>query len=268
MIMFRAKLNKMSKTNNSLLCVGLDPDLDKIPDKFKSNLDPIFSFNKFIIEQTHDLVCAYKPNIAFYEAYGIDGLKSLKKTMEYLKEKYTEIPIILDAKRGDIGNTAERYAKAIFEYWQADATTVFPHLGKDSVLPYLKYKYKCTILLIKTSNPDSEVFQNLKVQPNNEPHYLTMAREISKWKFGNIGLMVGATYPEELGVIRKLFPNSPILAPGIGAQSGQAEKAVKAGIDKKRVNLICNSSRDVIYSKNPRQKAIETRDMLNKFRSK
>ncbi len=264
--MFRAKLNKISKTNNSLLCVGLDPDLDKIPDKFKRNPDPIFSFNKFIIEQTHDLVCAYKPNIAFYEAYGIDGLKSLKKTMKYLKEKYSEIPIILDAKRGDIGNTAERYAKAIFEYWQADAATVYPHLGKDSILPYLKYEDKCTILLIKTSNPDSGVFQNLKVGSNKEPHYLVMAREISKWEYGNIGLMVGATYPEELGVIRKLFPHSPVLAPGIGTQSGQIEKTVKAGIDKKGENLICNSSRNVIYSKNPRQKAIEVRDLINMYR--
>lgn len=266
MIMFQAKLNKISKTNNSLLCVGLDPDLVKIPNKFKNNSDPIFTFNKFIIEQTHDLICAYKPNIAFYEAYGIDGLKSLKNTIEYLKEKYPEVPIILDAKRGDIGNTAERYAKAIFEYWQADATTIYPHLGKDSILPYLKYKDKCTILLIKTSNPDSGVFQNLKVGFNKEPHYLVMAREISEWNYENIGLMVGATYPEELSVIRKLFPDSPILTPGIGAQSGQAKKAVKAGIDRNGENLICNSSRDIIYSKTPRQKAIEIRDLINKYR--
>lgn len=247
-------------------------DLTLILTKFQKNLkkknDPIFEFNKYIIKQTYDLVCAYKPNIAFYEAYGINDLKSLKKTIDYLRKNYSSIPIILDAKRGDIGNTAGYYAKALYEYWDADAATVYPHLGKDSLLPYLKYKDKCTILLIKTSNPDSGVFQNLKVGINKEPYYLVMAREISKWKYKNIGLMVGATYPEELRSVRKLFPHSPILMPGIGTQNAELGKAVKAGIDRNRDNLICNSSRDIIYSINPRQRAVEARDALNKFRSK
>ncbi|MEK7572939.1 MAG: orotidine-5'-phosphate decarboxylase [Patescibacteria group bacterium] len=263
---FWEKLEKTSRKNSSLLCVGLDPDLDKIPERFKKEQDPIFEFNKYIINQTQDFVCAYKPNIAFYEAYGIDGLKSLKKTIEYLRKNYSEVPIILDAKRGDIGNTAGRYAKALYGYWQADAATIYPHLGKDSILPYLKYKNKCTILLIKTSNPDSKVFQNLPINPSMKPHYLVMAEEIVKWNYPNLGFMVGATYPEELKEVRKLFPNSPILMPGLGAQSGQAEKAIKAGVDAKGMNLICNSSRDIIYSDNPRQKVISTRDLINRYR--
>src|SRR5581483_5111175 len=178
---FLKKLRSSIQKNNSLLCVGLDPDLEKIPEKFKGEQNPIFEFNKYIIDQTHDLVCTFKPNIAFYEAYGIDGLKQLKQTIEYIKKNHPEIPILLDAKRADIGNTAQRYAKSIFEYWDADATTVWVYVGKDSVLPFLEYKDKCTFLLLKTSNPDSGMFQNIKVEPDGVPHYLAVAQEIKKW---------------------------------------------------------------------------------------
>ncbi len=263
---FQQKLSAITKKNNSLLCIGLDPDLDKISGELKKLDDPILEINKNIIEQTSDLVCAYKPNIAFYEAYGIEGLKSLKRTIDFLKKNYSDIPIILDAKRGDIGNTAQRYAKAMFEYWNADATTIYPHLGFDAVEPFLKYKDKCTILLIKTSNPDSGMFQNLKVEPNGDPFYLKMAKEIQKWNYPNIGLFVGATYPEELKNVRELFPDSSFLTAGLGAQNAETEKTIKAGVDRKGENLICNNSREIIYSKSPQLKAHEIKDVINSYR--
>lgn len=269
---FQQKLDHIIKRNNSLLCIGLDTEVEKLPKHLLNLSDPIFEFNKAIIDQTSDLVCAYKPNIAFYEAYGIEGLKSLKKTIEYLKTSYPEIPIILDAKRGDIGNTAKMYAKAVFEYWDADAVTVYPYLGFDAVQPFLEYKNKCTIVLIKTSNPDSKVLQDQKV--NGEPFYIKVAKEVKKWKYENLGLFVGATYPEDLGKVRNLFSDSPILTAGIGAQGAQTKKAVTSGIDKLGGNLICNNSREIIYAgsdkdfaKKSAQMAQEIKDTINNYRS-
>jgi orotidine-5'-phosphate decarboxylase len=268
---FQQKLDKICKINNSLLCIGLDPDLEKLPKHILKMSDPFFAFNKAIIDQTHDLVYAYKPNIAFYEAEGFKGLKSLEKTIKYLQKKYPEIPLVLDVKRADIGNTAAKYAKACFEFWDVDAVTVYPYLGLDSVLPFLKYKNKSTILLIKTSNPDSKVFQDLKVE--NDPFYLKMAKEIKKWQYENISLFVGATHPEELKAVRKLFPDKPFLTAGLGAQGAQTEKCVKAGVDKRGQNLICNSSREIIYAgsdkdfaKKSRKKGIEVKDIINSYR--
>ena len=272
---FQKKLNNIIKKNNSLVCIGLDVDIDKLPKHLLEKNDPIFKFNKEIINKTHDLVCTYKPNIAFYEAHGIEGLESLKKTINYLRSNYPEVPILLDAKRGDIGNTAAMYAKSIYEYWDVDATTVYPYLGLDAVSPFLKYKDKCTILLIKKSNPDSKMFQDKKVinGTSSDPFYYAMAKEIKTWNLGNIGLFVGATYPEELKNVRELFPDYPFLTAGIGAQSGETEKAVKAGIDKNGRNLICNNSRSIIYASSnkdfaekARVKAIEMKDEINKFR--
>lgn len=268
---FQQKLKKIIKQNNSLLCIGLDPEIEKLPKHLLETEDPIFNFNKEIIEHTYNLVCAYKPNIAFYEAYGIQGLTALKKTIDYLKDKYPEIPIILDTKRADIGNTARMYAKAIFEYWGADATTVYPYLGLDSLLPFFQYQDQCTILLIKTSNPDAKIFQDQQI--DGKPFYIKIAEEIKKWKFDNIGLFVGATYPEELGGIRKLFPDSPVLTAGLGAQGAQTEKAVKAGIDNEGGNLICNNSREIIYAGSDKnfaeksaQRAEGIRDIINNYR--
>ncbi len=268
---FQQKLDKLFKINNSLLCIGLDPDLEKLPKHLLKESDPFFEFNKKIIDQTHDLVYAYKPNIAFYEAEGLKGLKSLEKTIKYLKKKYPEVPIVLDCKRADIGNTAARYAKSCFEVWGADAATVYPYLGLDAVLPFLKYKNQSTILLLKTSNPDSKMFQDLKI--GGDPFYLKMAKEIKKWKYDNISLFVGATHPEELKKVRKLFPDKPFLTAGIGAQGAQTEKCVKAGVDKRGQNLICNSSREIIYAgrdkdfaKKSREKATEVRDIINNYR--
>ena len=255
---FRQKLEKITKKNNSLLCIGLDPDLEKNP-------SPIFPFNKSIIDATNDQVCAYKPNIAFYEARGIDGLKSLKKTIDYLKSNYKDIPIILDAKRGDIGNTAKMYAKSAFEYWGADAVTVYSNLGLDSVKPFLEYKDKLTILLVKTSNPDSKMFQDLYA--NGVPYYLKMSEIIKKWKYDNIGIFVGATYPSELKKIRKIFPDKIFLSAGLGAQKGDIKRAVMAGIDENGEGIMYNASRSVLFSSNPREKAQELNELINKYRN-
>lgn len=268
---FRNKLDHIVKKNNSLLCIGLDPELEKIPQFINELRYPIFEFNKKIINATHDFVCVYKPNIAFYEALGISGLEQLKKTINYIKKKYPEIPIILDAKRGDIGNTARMYAKAVFEYWQADSVTVYPYLGYDTVSPFLAYKDKLVILLIKTSNPDSKMFQDLK--SGKEKYYLVMAKKISQWPDKNIGIFVGATYPKELKEIRDIFPNSIFLSAGLGAQGGEAEKAVRAGVDKNGRGIMFNASRSILYASHgkdfaekAREEAKKLRDEINNFR--
>ncbi len=211
------------------------------------------------------MVCAYKPNIAFYEAYGIDGLKQLKQTFEYLQSNYPEIPIVLDAKRADIGNTAKMYAKSVFEYWDADAVTVYPQLGKGKILPFLEYKNKLTILLLKTSNSDSGVFQNALVK--NKPYYLYLAETIKKWKYDNIGIFVGATYPKEMKDLRNLFPDRIFLSAGMGAQSAEIRKAVKAGIDNHKSGIMFNASRSIIYAKDPRLEAQKLKNEINKYRT-
>lgn len=256
---FKKKLDKTVLKNKSLLCVGLDPE----PQKFPKNLS-IFQFNKSIIDQTADFVCVYKPNIAFYESEGLLGLEELKKTISYLKKNYPQIPIILDAKRADIPNTARMYAKAAFEYWAVDAVTAYPYLGLDSILPFLQYKDKLTILLIKTSNPDADMFQNLKTKEG--PFYLSMAKKIKNWKYENIGVFVGATYPKELAQLRKIFPDKIFLSAGVGAQSAEIKAAVKSGKDKKGRGIMFNASRSIIYAQDPRFAAKKLRDEINKYR--
>lgn len=267
----RQKFNGIFQKNNSLLCIGLDPELEKLPRDILSKTNSIFNFNKAIIDATYTLVAAYKPNSAFYEAYGLDGLKQLKLTMLYLQDKYPEIPIILDAKRGDVGNTAKMYARSVFEYWGADAVTINPYLGYDAVEPFLRYENKLTILLLKTSNPDSKQFQDLKVA--GEPFYLAMAKKIRKWKDSNIGVFVGSTYPKELGQIRKLFPKAIMLSAGIGAQSASVEAAVKAGVDADGKNIVFNASRSILYASPGKNFAVAAqkeagrlRDLFNTFR--
>jgi orotidine-5'-phosphate decarboxylase len=268
---FIKKLEAVQKKNNSLVCVGLDPDLKKFPHHITSCKGRVFTFNKAIIDATYDLVCAYKPNMAFYEAEGEEGLRALKKTIVYLRKNYPQIPVILDAKRADIGNTAAFYAKAIFDYWQADATTVYPFLGYDSVKPFLDYQDKYIFFLVRTSNPDAKMFQDVQVK--NQPYFLYLGKQVKKWPGENVGVFCGATYPWELGQIRQLFPQRPILTAGIGAQGGQTKLAVKAGINKKGQNLICNSSRSIIYASSgkdfaqaARLAADNLRKKINKYR--
>lgn len=258
---FQQKLNNIIRKNNSLLCVGLDPDLDKFSKVFLKNNDHIFEFNKSIIDSTYDLVCAYKPDIAFYEAYGINGLKSLKKTLEYIPKS---IPIILDAKRGSVGHTARLYAKSIFDYWNADAVTLNIFTGKDGVNPFLKYKDRYSFLYLRSSNPSASDFQDIDV--NGKPLFQVMAEKVAAWKEENFGIIAPATYPKELKILRKIFKNRFFLVPGIGAQGGDLEKTLRVGLTKDKSGLIINSSRGIIFSENPRVEASELRDKINKYR--
>lgn len=245
---FKTKLSAIQKKNNSLLCIGLD--------------QPLFAFNKAIIDATFDLVCAYKPNMAFYEAAGINGLRQLETTIIYIKEKYPDIPIILDAKRSDIGNTARMYAKMAFEYFNVDVLTVNPYLGIDSLEPYLEYKDKFIFVLAKTSNPGSRDFQDLKI--NGKPLFWKVAEKLKTLdKREQIGVVVGATYPGELRIIRKLLPNYIFLIPGIGSQGGDLEKTIKYGLDKEKSGVVINVSRSVIYAKDIRKEAQKIRMQIN-----
>lgn len=261
---FAKKLDKIIALNNSLLCVGLDPELAKIPPKYKSKSNPLFVFNKSIIDDTVQLVCAFKPNVAFYEAYGLDGLVQLKKTIEYLKKHYSQVPIILDAKRGDVPSTAKMYAKACFEYWNVDAVTVFPHLGFESIQPFLEYKQRLTFLLIRTSG--KETITSQKATVSGKPYYLSLAEEVRSWQCQNIGIFVGATFPEELRQVRKIFPKTIFLTAGIGVQGASVKDAVKAGIDEDGQEIIFNASRSIIYNSNPKKAARRLKDEINKYR--
>ena len=265
------KFKNIFKKNGSLVCLGLDPEMEKLPKSVLKKKNPIFNFNKEIIDATHKVVASYKPNIAFYEAYGLVGLKELKLTLLYLKQKCPEVPVILDAKRGDIGNTAKMYARSVFEWWDVDAVTVYPHLGFDAVLPFLEYRDRLTILLIKTSNPDSKQFQDLPVK--SEPFFYAMAKKISTWRGENIGIFVGATYPKELARIRKLFPKSMMLTAGVGAQKASLGAAVRAGVDKIGENIVFNASRSILYASSGTdfaeaafKEAKKLRELINQFR--
>jgi orotidine-5'-phosphate decarboxylase len=240
---FVEKLNSAIKKNKSLVCVGLDTSRELIPSGMS-----VFEFNKAVIDATADLVCAYKPNIAFYEANGEEGLDALNKTVRHIPKN---IPIICDAKRGDIGNTSTAYAKALFDYFNFDAVTVSPYLGLDSLEPFLKYKEKGVIIICRTSNKGAADFQSLLCQYEGKtlPLYEIVALKASQWNTNhNIGLVVGATYPEELKNIRQSHPDMPILIPGVGAQGGDLDLAVRYGIDINKRGIIVNSSRGIIYA--------------------
>ncbi|HVP35432.1 MAG TPA: orotidine-5'-phosphate decarboxylase [Terriglobales bacterium] len=268
---FIQKLKSASAKNKSLLCVGLDTELEKIPKFLLQEKDPIFAFNRAIIDSTSDLVCAYKPNLAFYEAYGLKGLEALKKTCEYIPK---DIPIILDAKRGDIGNTSKMYAKAIFDEFKGDGVTLSPYLGGDSLSPFLEYEDKCCFILCLTSNAGAKDFQLQNIQ--GKPLYKIVAEKILSWnKKGNCGLVVGATYPEQLKEIREIAPDLPILIPGVGAQKGDAELTVRYGTDKNENLAIINSSRGIIYASAEKdfaqaagEEAKKLRDLFNLYRKK
>lgn len=240
---FLEKLQSSISTNKSNVCVGLDVDLEKFPKHILEKDDPIFEFNKAIIDATKDFVGAYKPNSAFYEAYGIKGLESLKKTIDYIPK---HIFTILDAKRGDIGNTSRMYAKSAFYEFGFDAITVNPYLGFDSVSPFIEDEKHGIFLLCLTSNKGSQDFQKIK---SSENLYLKVARKSKEWNnLKNIGLVVGATHNEEFEEIREVTDGMPYLIPGIGAQGGSLEFAVKYG---GKISLI-NSSRRIIYASNGR----------------
>ncbi|MEK6450507.1 MULTISPECIES: orotidine-5'-phosphate decarboxylase [Myroides] len=232
----------------SFLCIGLDVDLAKIPAAFLQEEDPIFSFNKAIIDATHDITVAYKPNIAFYEAYGLKGWTSLKKTIDYLNANYPEVYTIADAKRGDIGNTATMYAKAFFEDMAFDSVTVAPYMGKDSVEPFLEFENKHTILLALTSNKGAFDYQTQKVG-DKELYQVVLETSKSYKNSDNLMYVVGATKAEYFKEIRKIVPNSFLLVPGVGAQGGSLKDVCEFGFNS-QVGLLINSSRGIIYASN------------------
>jgi len=236
------------KKKQSFLCIGLDVDMTKIPKHLLSCDDPIFEFNKQIIDATHHLAVAYKPNTAFYEAYGIKGWQSLEKTINYLNEKHPEIFTIADAKRGDIGNTSTMYAKAFFEDLNFDSVTVAPYMGQDSVEPFLAFEDKTTILLALTSNKGGLDFQGLKTEKHEI--YKHVLETAITWKNSqNLMFVVGATKAEYFEDIRKIIPNHFLLVPGVGAQGGNLQDVCKYGITKD-CGLLINSSRGIIYASN------------------
>ena len=234
------------RKKNSFLCIGLDVDLNKIPSHLLTEEDPIFAFNKAIIDATHHLCVAYKPNTAFYEAYGLKGWQSLEKTIQYLNKNNPEIFTIADAKRGDIGNTSSMYAKAFFEDLAFDSVTVAPYMGKDSVEPFLEFKDKHTILLALTSNQGAFDFQTKSVEGKE---LYKQVLEISKtWDNSeNLMYVVGATKADFLSEIRQIIPDSFLLVPGVGAQGGNLQDVCKYGMNK-NVGLLINSSRGIIYA--------------------
>jgi len=258
---FVEKLLEASRKNRSLLCVGLDPDTYLMPEM------SILEFNKAIIEATSDVVCAYKPNFAFYEVLGTEGLEALRRTIGFIPDY---IPIIGDAKRGDIGNTAKAYARALFHVFGFDAATVNPYMGFDSLDPFIEYENKGVFILCRTSNPGAKDFQDF-ADAGGRHLYQTVAQKASEWNtHGNIGLVVGATYPRDLVEIRKICPDMPLLIPGIGAQGGDLALAVKAGVDAYGEKAIINVSRQILYASSgkdfaeaARRAACGVRDNIN-----
>ncbi len=238
----------------SFLCIGLDVDLQKIPKHLLAEEDPIFSFNKAIIDATHHLAVAYKPNTAFYEAYGIKGWKSLEKTIEYLNANHPEIFTIADAKRGDIGNTSSMYAKAFFEDFAFDSVTVAPYMGKDSIEPFLAFEDKHTILLALTSNEGAFDFQTKNIDGiDGQELYKKVLKTSAAWKNSkNLMYVVGATKAEYFADIRSIVPDSFLLVPGVGAQGGNLQDVCKYGMNA-NVGLLINSSRGIIYAGNDLQ---------------
>lgn len=236
------------KQKKSFLCIGLDVDLDKIPAHLLKEEDPIFEFNKQIIDATHHLAVAYKPNTAFYEAYGLKGWAALEKTIDYLNANYPEIFTIADAKRGDIGNTSTMYAKAFFEDLNFDSVTVAPYMGSDSVEPFLAFEDKTTILLALTSNKGGLDFQGLKI--NGNELYKEVIKTALTWKNSeNLMFVVGATKPTYFEEIRKIVPNHFLLVPGVGAQGGNLQDVCKYGLNKD-CGLLVNSARSIIFASN------------------
>ncbi len=268
---FIEQLDTAGQKNDSLLCVGLDPDPARFPAHLRGRDDRIFEFCAAIVDATADLACAFKPQIAYFAARRAE--EQLEALIAHIREKHPAIPVILDAKRGDIGSTAEQYAIEAFERYRADAVTVNPYMGRDSVDPYLAYPDKGVILLCRTSNPGGSDLQFLDV--GGEKLYERVARlAAGEWNTsGQIGPVVGATFPAEIARVREIVGDLPLLVPGIGAQGGDVEATVKAGRTKQAGGLMINSSRAILYAGTDegftaaaRRVALETRDAINLYR--
>ncbi len=268
---FIARINAAQQANNSLLCVGWDPELEKIPASVRLRADALFEFHRAIIDATADLVCCFKPQIAHFAALGAED--TLLRLIKYTQTAYPAIPVILDAKRGDIGSTAEKYAIEAFGRYGADAVTLNPYLGKDSILPFLKHADKGVILLCRTSNPGAQDLQDLDC--GGKPLYQRVAETVANEWNGNNNclLVVGATWPKQLAEVRALVGDMPFLVPGVGAQGGDVEQIIKNGRGKDSDALIISSSRAILYASSgtdfaeaARAAAMKQRDEINRYR--
>jgi orotidine-5'-phosphate decarboxylase len=269
---FTEKLNDVWDRNNSLVCVGLDPEIERIPAHIAEEPSPIFQFNRAIIDATADVVCCYKPQFAHYAAYEAED--QLERTIDYVHQNYPHVPVILDSKRGDVGNTAERYAIEAFERYKADAVTVNPYLGGDSLEPFLKHADKGVIILCRTSNPGARDIQDLQVDGGRRLYHVIADLAARKWNSrGNCMLVVGATYPRELAEIREIVGEMPFLVPGVGAQGGDVVQAVQNGMTGSGRGLVISSSRAILYASSgsdfataARNAAVTLRDQINAAR--
>lgn len=269
---FIEKLNAAASRNDSLLCVGLDPALEKLPAHFAELSEPYYEFGKAVVDATHDLVCAYKPQIAYYAAQSAEA--ELLATIAYIRDNYPHLPVILDSKRGDIGATAEQYAQEAFDRYQADAVTLNPYMGFDCAEPFTKRAEKGAIFLCRTSNPGAADFQELDI--NGSKLYELVAEQIAnEWnQNNNCCLVVGATAPEQIARVRRIVGDMPLLVPGVGAQGGDVEQIVKAGQTADGYGLVINASRSIIYASTgsdfaeaTRLAALNLRDEINLHRS-
>ncbi len=275
---FTQKLFAAWAKNDSLLCVGLDPDIKRFPAHLQGQPDAIFSFCKEIIDATADIACAFKPQIAYFAALRAED--QLEAICQYLRQNHPDIPLILDAKRGDIGATAEQYAREAYERYEADAVTLNPYMGFDTIAPFLEWKDRGAILLCRTSNPGGSDLQFLNVGTlsNPLPLYQYVARMVAeKWNTnGQCALVVGATFPQELAQVRDIIGDMPLLVPGIGAQGGDIEATVQAGQTADGTGMMINSSRAILYAKTQEEESFaqasrriaqETREAINRFRN-
>lgn len=266
---FLKKLGSAIEENNSLLCVGLDPVLEKMPSFYQNSKEPLFDFCRDIVDQTHNFVMGYKPNSAFFEATGASGLSQLKKVCDYIVQKNPNLVIILDAKRADIGNTNNAYIRFAYSYLKADAITLHPYLGQEAVQSFLDLKDKGSIILCRTSNPGAGEFQDLVLGNEKKQFYKIVASHVSKkWnKNKNCMLVLGATYPQELSDVRDIVGEDIFfLVPGVGAQGGDLEKTLFSGLNKNKTGVIVAVSRSIIYSKNPAKEAQNIHEEINKIR--
>ena len=270
---FIDQLRRAWEGSNSLVCVGLDPEIERFPRHIADQASPIFQFNKAVIDATADLVCAYKPQFAHYAAYEAED--QLERTIEYIHRTYPHVPVILDSKRGDVGNTAERYAIEAFERYGADAVTVNPYLGGDTLEPFLEYADKGVIILCRTSNPGARDLQDLDVG-GRRLYHVVADLAATKWNSrGNCLLVVGATYPKELAEVRQIVGEMPFLVPGVGAQGGDVAQAVQNGQTTSGTGLIISSSRGILYASSgedfasaARQATLKLRDQINNARAR
>jgi orotidine-5'-phosphate decarboxylase len=260
------KYNARADAVNSLVCVGLDSDITQFPASFVRAAHPQFEFNRFIIDRTHAYAAAYKPNMAFYEARGEAGLHDLRLTLDYLHDSHPDILTICDAKRGDIGSTSRAYVTAIFDELGFDAVTLNPYLGRDALQPFLDRADKGCIILCRTSNPGGRDLQDLPVE--GKPLWQVVAEKVvSEWNTGgNCMLVVGATYPSDTARIRQMAGEMTFLVPGVGAQGGDVEPMVKAGLNRANKGLVVNSSRGIIFAENPGAAAEALRNSINECR--